>query len=470
MRGAAPLARDPGYCRSCLEKQQSIDRLTEENQRLKSKLRRQERTAREEPFGESTPSSKRLVKGSSSAEARSRIGGAKPGHQGHGRSSVCLADADQIEVLDAIENCPECGGQLFEWGERTRTVHDCEPVRRKTRLVRIPEARCQCCCKTFRRRPSDVLPRSICSNRLVAQAAVWHYVDGLTMGHVSRQLGISKATLTGRMHALAGIFEPTRKSLIADYRKAPVKHADETGWRCDGTNGYTWGFFTENISIFCCRDTRSGAVAREILGEGVPGKDTLVVDRYGGYNQYKGAIQYCYEHLKRDTQKIVKNNPDNRECAAFEEQLTALLREAMRLRTLEQDEQTFRTRANEIHAAIKKCVAKQARHPSIQHIQNIFREQEHRLFHWVQTRDIPAENNRAERELRPLVIARKTSFGSQSEKGLKTREVLMSVLNTLAKRTDDVVAKVASALDAFVANPLTDLYCHLMANQREPDG
>ena len=369
-----------------------------------------------------------------------------------------------------LRTAPSVGGQLFEWGERTRTVHDCEPVRRKTRLVRIPEARCQCCCKTFRRRPSDVLPRSICSNRLVAQAAVWHYVDGLTMGHVSRQLGISKATLTGRMHALAGIFEPTRKSLIADYRKAPVKHADETGWRCDGTNGYTWGFFTENISIFCCRDTRSGAVAREILGEGVPGKDTLVVDRYGGYNQYKGAIQYCYEHLKRDTQKIVKNNPDNRECAAFEEQLTALLREAMRLRTLEQDEQTFRTRANEIHAAIKKCVAKQARHPSIQHIQNIFREQEHRLFHWVQTRDIPAENNRAERELRPLVIARKTSFGSQSEKGLKTREVLMSVLNTLAKRTDDVVAKVASALDAFVANPLTDLYCHLMANQREPDG
>lgn len=470
MRGAAPLARDPGYCRSCLEKQQAIDRLTEEVQRLKSKLHRQERTAMEEPFGESTPSSKRLVKSSSTPEARSRIGGAKPGHQGYGRSSVCCADADEIERLDALESCPQCGGQLSEWGERTRTVHDCEPVRRKTRLVRIAEAHCPCCCKTFRRRPSDVLPRSICSNLLVAQSAVWHYVDGLTMGHISRQMGISSATLTGRMHALAAIFEPTVKALIDDYRKSPVKHADETGWRCDGANGYTWGFFTEDISIFCCRHTRSGAVAREILGEGVAGQDTLVVDRYGGYNQYKGGIQYCYEHLKRDTQKIVKDNPDDRECAAFDEQLTPLLRDAMRLRNHAQDEKTFRTRADEIKAAIKACVAKPARHPSIQHIQNIFREQEHRLFHWAKSRDIPADNNRAERELRPLVIARKTSFGSQSEKGLKTREVLMSVLNTLAKRTDDVVAAISSALDALVANPLINVTSHLLANPREPTG
>jgi hypothetical protein len=304
----------------------------------------------------------------------------------------------------------------------------------------------------------------------VAQSAVWHYVDGLTMGHVSRQMGISSATLTGRMHALAAIFEPTVKVLIDDYRKSPVKHADETGWRCDGANGYTWGFFTEKISIFCCRHTRSGAVAREILGEGVPGEDTLVVDRYGGYNQYKGDIQYCYEHLKRDTQKIAKDNPGDRECAAFDEQLTPLLRDAMRLRNQAQDEETFRTRADEIQAAIKACVAKPARHPSIQHIQNIFREQEHRLFHWAESPDIPAENNRAERELRPLVIARKTSFGSQSEKGLKTREVLMSVLNTLVKRTDDVVAAISSVLDALVANPLINVTRHLLANPREPTG
>ena len=45
--------------------------------------------------------------------------------------------------------------------------------------------------------------------------------------------------------------------------------------------------------------------------------------------------------------------------------------------------------------------------------------------------EIEAENNLAERRIRPLVVARKVSNGSQSEKGLKTRETLMSVIDTL---------------------------------------
>ena len=57
MRGGVPAPSDPRYCKGCREKQQTIDRLVEEVKRLKDKLRRQERTALEEPFGASTPSS-----------------------------------------------------------------------------------------------------------------------------------------------------------------------------------------------------------------------------------------------------------------------------------------------------------------------------------------------------------------------------------------------------------------------------
>jgi hypothetical protein len=44
----------------------------------------------------------------------------------------------------------------------------------------------------------------------------------------------------------------------------------------------------------------------------------------------------------------------------------------------------------------------------------------------------------AERELRPLVIARKVSFGSQSEASVATRETLMTVVHTLRKIVPDV--------------------------------
>jgi transposase len=71
---------------------------------------------------------------------------------------------------------------------------------------------------------------------------------------------------------------------------------------------------------------------------------------------------------------------------------------------------------------------------------------------------VPADNNRAERELRPLVIARKISFGSQSNAGARTREVLMTVLHTLKKRTSDVTIAFKSALDKLAEQPNVDPY------------
>jgi len=53
----------------------------------------------------------------------------------------------------------------------------------------------------------------------------------------------------------------------------------------------------------------------------------------------------------------------------------------------------------------------------------------------------------AERDLRPTVIARKVSFGSQSDAGAHTRGILMSVLHTLKKRGGDVVAHLKGVLD-----------------------
>lgn len=72
-----------------------------------------------------------------------------------------------------------------------------------------------------------------------------------------------------------------------------------------------------------------------------------------------------------------------------------------------------------------------------------------RFFQWVCHPEIEVENNLAERRLRPLVIARKVCFGSQSEKGLKTRETLMTIIDTLSLRCDDPVARLSQVLDAI---------------------
>jgi hypothetical protein len=107
---------------------------------------------------------------------------------------------------------------------------------------------------------------------------------------------------------------------------------------------------------------------------------------------------------------------------------------------------------------IKSLVHAPAQHPGIQRIQNIFREQKTRLYHWAKNPAVPADNNRAERELRPLVIARKISFGSQSEQGAQTREILMTVLHTLRKRTPEVFSAFQRTLDALAQDEKRDPY------------
>ena len=55
--------------------------------------------------------------------------------------------------------------------------------------------------------------------------------------------------------------------------------------------------------------------------------------------------------------------------------------------------------------------------------------------------------------MRPTVIARKVSFGSQAEEGAKTREVLMSVLHTLKKRVKQPRRRLKEVLDKISQEP-----------------
>ena len=69
-------------CESCWEKQRTIDRLKQEIQGLREKVRRRERKAEQGPFSSSTPSAKIPLKANPAEEPRSKSGGTQPGHGG----------------------------------------------------------------------------------------------------------------------------------------------------------------------------------------------------------------------------------------------------------------------------------------------------------------------------------------------------------------------------------------------------
>ncbi len=273
-----------------------------------------------------------------------------------------------------------------------------------------------------------------------------HYVHGVPMGRICEQLGIGAGSLVGIFHRLAGFFKKVPERLIIEYRASWVRHADETGRRKDGENGYAWLFATDKISIFLFGRTRAASVAREILGEDpLPGY--LVVDRYSGYNRALCIIQYCYAHLLRDVKGLEKDFPEDGEVKTFVAVMAPLLSLAIKLRKQPISDEEFSAQAKQAKSEIIAAVKLHALHLGIRHIQDIFREKEHRMYHWAVDRRVPADNNPAERDLRPTVVTRKMSFGSQSDTGAETRGILMTVLYTLRKRGFDATAHLKTVLD-----------------------
>ncbi len=57
-----------------------------------------------------------------------------------------------------------------------------------------------------------------------------------------------------------------------------------------------------------------------------------------------------------------------------------------------------------------------------------------------------ATNNNAEREIRPAVLMRKTSYGNRSSQGSRNQEILMTGVRTCAKRGINFVETVAEHL------------------------
>jgi len=449
-----------GFCEECFKKQRRIDKLTEEVEALKARLRYQKRKEKEGFFGSSTPSSKTPVKANSLEENQKKRGGAKPGHEGHGRKPIAPDQADHIYTVESPVqgSCPRCHGKNLVEVETDRSIIESVPLKAEKVLYHLKGTLCRDCRVVFRAKAPSVMPKALYGNQLLTNVAVMHYGQGVPLGRLEEMLGVPYSAMVQMLHRLARMLTGIPPRLIEQYRKSPVMHADETSWRTDGGNGYAWLFATDRLSLFEFRNTRSQSVPAAILGtKRLAG--TLVTDRYVGYNKAPCPQQYCYAHLHRTLIDLGEEFTDNAEARAFVDAAAPLLAAAMSLRSQPISDEEYYRQATLIARQIKKIMAADAQHLAIRNLQSIFRENKKKLYRWAEDRRIPADNNLAERDLRPTVIARKVSFGSQSEEGAKTRGILMTVLHTMRKQApNDYRQRFKSALDRLAQNPKADPY------------
>ena len=93
-------------------------------------------------------------------------------------------------------------------------------------------------------------------------------------------LHLSLGSLVDATQKVARQAQVMMADIVERVRGSPVVHADETGWREDGHNGYVWTFSTPTLRYFLRRG-RGKAVVDEVLSEDFAG--VLVSNFYAAY-------------------------------------------------------------------------------------------------------------------------------------------------------------------------------------------
>jgi transposase len=345
-------------------------------------------------------------------------------------------------VHHTVENCPDCGRKLSGgWKHSTR-----ETIEIPDTPIRIIEhvliaRRCGVCGKTHIPRlgiAKGVIGKQRVGPRLMSLIGTLAIAKRMPHKMIQRLLDglygvhISTGEIAEILHKLAGFAGKSVQWILRRIRGSPHAHADETGWRENGINGYLWSLSTEKLRYFHFDTSRAGAVAQGLLGVCFGG--VLLCDFYGGYNWYTGPIQRCWVHLLRDLKKLVETHPDNESVQKWADMVRSIYKVARKIARrgfVEPMRLQFRQELEARLLCIAEPYLKNETAPQrvlAERIEKHLNE----LFTFVQYPGCPSGNNAAERAIRPAVIARKISGGTRSANGSKTRTTLMSVFGTWA--------------------------------------
>ena len=248
-------------------------------------------------------------------------------------------------------------------------------------------------------------------------------------------------------------WQPAYQNLLEDIRASPAVHIDETPWpvRDLGGGGYAWVVSAQKGgSCFALRDSRSGAHARKLLG-GFSG--VRISDNYAAYSNpaLAGRHQLCWAHLYRNIRDLRYNSNLPGKHAAYVKRwyegfagLYAGLRDRLA------DTPATAAQIDELQGRLDRLLNLRPPRAGEPPKLSRFKEQLRRasaadkLFICLKEQT-PCDNNRAERDLRPLVIKRKNSFGSVSESGANALATVLSICaNTWRAKSDNYFQALAA--------------------------
>lgn len=417
-----------------------ISELRAENERLK---RTGHRSAA--PFSKNTP------------KKNPKPPGRKPGKGNFTNRTAPSAESYSQPIIDVPLThtvCPDCCGRLVEAGSETVTNTDLpEIIKPEILAYRIAICRCSDCGRSVRgEHPSVATDQTGATahrlgNRLLATAQWLHYGIGVSVRKIPRIMNdlfgvrLTQSALT--QHALrqlngrlAVAYEAIRRTVSTSKRV----NTDDTGWRIGGVGAQLMGFDCNTEAYYQIRWRHRNEEVREVIASDYAG--VMGCDRARTYDavEFQGVRQQkCLSHVQRSLSEVLEQK--QRGSCWFARYLKDLLREAMELWHEQRGKKRRPPGWNHRASALIAMVTHHLRDRLMRDRDNQrllnelgWHHDRGNLLRFLVEPEIEPTNNRAERMLRPAVIARKISHCSKNEAGAHAHAMFTSIIETLRRR------------------------------------
>ena len=421
-----------------------VEKLEAENRRLKQQVKElTEASRREEQAGDASPD---WVK--ASVKRRRRRPGRGAGHPAALRPPPAHVDVRQDVPLPKDSagraSCPHCDACLLDVRRHERLVEDIVPAKVRVTCYQTASGWCPGCRRRVESRaaqqpPAANVPHGQLGINALATAILLRVAHRLPFRQVARVLAdlpglsVSAGAVARQVQRAARWLADDYQKLLIELRASPHVHADETGWRTDGRNGYLWALADPTHTLYHVDKSRSGEVIESLLGRAFGG--TLVSDFYSAYARLDCAKQKCLAHLLRELAESSEKSAAFA-AGAFCRDARRLLKGMLRLkgRWDALNDAQYTSRACGLESRLDRLLAGTHAEANQRRIARRMLKHRKELTAFLWDRHLDGTNNAAERALRPAVVARKISGGSRSDRGADAWAKLASLLRTTSQQ------------------------------------
>jgi transposase len=434
-----------------VQQKQRIEELEKQLENLQEKVNGNSKNSSIPP---STEIFKPDQKKSSKKKKRSR--GGQKGHLGNSRELYPESQCQSIENHKP-EICKCCGEKLSGTDEHPyrHQIVEIPPIELEIVEHRLHQLECNHCGTKTRAKLPENVTESGYGATVVAlvslMSGVYRHSQRMVVSAMSDFFGVKMSLGTvNRLRKEASVALSSTVDEAKTYiQSAPMINADETGFAQGNTDGknplgkkaWLWVAVTPIISYFQVALSRSTEVAIDLLGENFEG--FLGSDRLGSYNWVDvKRRQLCWAHLKREFQKIAERSGASRQVGRdLMAQEKKLFRLWQRVRDGTLSRKEFQLKVSPIRSRVQFILTETAQFEigsrentpwakTVRTCRQLLK-METALWLFVEVEDVEPTNNSAERAIRPAVLWKKTSFGSQSENGSIFVARMLTVVSSL---------------------------------------